>query len=175
MKKTVNRHMNEERIDESLFHVLISVSNDEVRCRQISKEITSSLFQYACQNKMELQRKYVTLMSNLQHPENGHPLIQRILTGDIEPRKLVTMTHEELYPELWARRMNIQHAKDLRKISTSASVIKEEMIKSGYQGIIQCRRCKSRYTTYYEKQTRSADEPMTAFVQCFECGNRWKQ
>ncbi len=27
---------------------------------------------------------------------------------------------------------------------------------------------------YLQVQTRSADEPMTTFVLCNECGNRWK-
>ena len=43
---------------------------------------------------------------------------------------------------------------------------------SGWQ--FQCGRCKGRKCTYYQKQTRSADEPMTTFVQCTICGNRWK-
>ena len=38
----------------------------------------------------------------------------------------------------------------------------------------KCGRCKNRKCTYYQKQTRSADEPMTTFVTCTVCGNRWK-
>lgn len=36
-----------------------------------------------------------------------------------------------------------------------------------------CGKCKNRKTTYYQLQTRSADEPMTTFVTCTVCGNRW--
>ena len=39
----------------------------------------------------------------------------------------------------------------------------------------KCGRCKSRKCTYYELQTRSADEGMTTFITCINCGNRWKQ
>ena len=41
-------------------------------------------------------------------------------------------------------------------------------------GIFQCKNCNSRKTTYYSVQTRSADEPMTNFITCVHCGNRWK-
>lgn len=41
------------------------------------------------------------------------------------------------------------------------------------QGIFQCRKCKSKRTWSYQLQTRSADEPMTNFVTCVECKNRW--
>ena len=37
-----------------------------------------------------------------------------------------------------------------------------------------CRKCKSNECSYYQLQTRSADEPMTTFVTCISCGNRWK-
>lgn len=34
--------------------------------------------------------------------------------------------------------------------------------------------CKQNNCAYTEAQTRSADEPMTLFVFCKNCGNRWK-
>ena len=37
-----------------------------------------------------------------------------------------------------------------------------------------CRKCKSKRCTYYELQTRSADEPATIFVTCLDCGKNWK-
>ena len=40
--------------------------------------------------------------------------------------------------------------------------------------IFKCGKCKQRKTTYYQMQTRSADEPMTTFVTCLVCENRWK-
>jgi DNA-directed RNA polymerase subunit M/transcription elongation factor TFIIS len=38
-----------------------------------------------------------------------------------------------------------------------------------------CSSCKRKTKCdYYQLQTRSADEPMTTFVTCLECGKRWK-
>jgi len=41
-------------------------------------------------------------------------------------------------------------------------------------GVFRCSRCKTRKTTYTLAQTRSADEPMTTFVSCLNCGRNWK-
>ncbi len=49
--------------------------------------------------------------------------------------------------------------------------IKGELLKAS---LFTCGRCKSIKTTSTQKQTRSADEPMTVFVLCMNCGNRWK-
>tara|TARA_R110002074_G_scaffold394622_1_gene582123 strand:- start:1165 stop:1674 length:510 start_codon:yes stop_codon:yes gene_type:complete len=46
--------------------------------------------------------------------------------------------------------------------------------KEQYVGMFKCGKCKSMKTTYYQMQTRSADEPMTTFVTCMNCNNRWR-
>ena len=42
------------------------------------------------------------------------------------------------------------------------------------EGEFQCFKCKSRKILQTQKQMRSADEPMTTFFFCADCGNRWK-
>jgi DNA-directed RNA polymerase subunit M/transcription elongation factor TFIIS len=42
------------------------------------------------------------------------------------------------------------------------------------EGIHTCGKCKSKKTYSYQLQTRSSDEPMTNFVTCASCGNKWK-
>ena len=39
---------------------------------------------------------------------------------------------------------------------------------------VQCGRCGKSSCSYNQLQTRSADEPMTTFVFCNDCGHRWK-
>ena len=49
--------------------------------------------------------------------------------------------------------------------------IKPESMTDRYK----CRKCGSRKCSYYEVQTRSADEPMTQFITCLKCNTRWRQ
>ena len=44
----------------------------------------------------------------------------------------------------------------------------------GNTDMFTCYKCKSTNCSYYQLQTRSADEPMTTYVTCLECGQRWK-
>ncbi len=66
-------------------------------------------------------------------------------------------------------------------------MIKEEMFEASqtnwvkthmmdhFSGGFKCRRCGSDKTQYQQKQTRSADEPMTVFIECMACGKRWRE
>ena len=145
---------------------------------QLAEKISEGIVRYAqtqTNPKRAFRDKFVSLCSNLNHKENGPKLIQRLVDGELEPEKLAFCTPDELYPELWERRRKEQEQRDFHKIAASLKSKREEMIRSGYQGVMTCGKCKSNLTEYYEKQTRSADEPMTQFVTCYNCGNKWKQ
>lgn len=96
-------------------------------------------------------------------------LKERLVTKKITPKQLVTATPEELLPEgLYANTLeNIR----LREIAIENNKAKFD---ESYEGIFKCRKCKSNKTSYYQLQTRSADEPMTTYVECSNCGNHWK-
>ena len=38
----------------------------------------------------------------------------------------------------------------------------------------RCPKCEHNRAYFMQMQTRSADEPMTTFYKCCECGHRWK-
>ena len=61
----------------------------------------------------------------------------------------------------------------LKEKELTIEAIKAKMDED-YEGMFKCRKCKSKKTTYYQMQTRSADEPMTTYVTCMECGLKWK-
>lgn len=49
-----------------------------------------------------------------------------------------------------------------------------EQLKPASTSIYTCGKCKKNECTYYEQQTRSADEGTTLFITCLHCGHKWK-
>jgi DNA-directed RNA polymerase subunit M/transcription elongation factor TFIIS len=47
------------------------------------------------------------------------------------------------------------------------------MKKERTTGFMTCKNCRSTKVDVDQMQTRSADEPMTLFALCLDCGNRW--
>ena len=93
-------------------------------------------------------------------------LINQIETGMIEIEKIPFMNYQEMFPEHWKRLLDEKYKRE--------KLLYEEKMEA-MTDQFKCGRCKSKKCTYYELQTRSADEAMTTFISCLNCGNRWKQ
>lgn len=92
-------------------------------------------------------------------------LLQQINDGIIQPHIVAFMTHQELAPEKWAKLIEAKSKRDKNKFETNIAAATDTFT---------CRKCKGKNCTYYVQQTRSSDEPSTIFVQCSDCGNRFK-
>lgn len=57
-------------------------------------------------------------------------------------------------------------------VARAKAVLAEKGFASGV-GIFKCPRCKSKDVDTEQKQTRSADEPMTVFCSCTHCHTKW--
>ena len=55
--------------------------------------------------------------------------------------------------------------------SSSSSVSSSKKKKA----LFICKLCKSENVNWSQKQTRSADEAMTVFLECANCGAKWRQ
>lgn len=110
--------------------------------------------------------KFRSLSFNLKDKKNPD-LRKRVLIGSIQPSLLVTLSPEDLASD--AQRQENARIREKKLFDSAPSAAKQATTDQ-----FQCGKCRQRKTTYYQMQTRSADEPMTTFVTCLNCNNRWK-
>ena len=103
-----------------------------------------------------------TIYSNLKSSET----IRSIKSGELAPKTFAFMTHQEMDPLHWKEMIEKKIKRDASKYSNNVEAMTE---------MFTCKKCKSKKCTYYELQTRSADEPSTIFITCIDCGKHWKQ
>jgi DNA-directed RNA polymerase subunit M/transcription elongation factor TFIIS len=147
-----------EELEKAIFETTFNNSNKYF----IPKNWKSTQF-------CELYRQIVrTVLSNI-HPDSpvkNPRLLNRVLDGEFELSSIPSMTAYEMYPEKWFA------LKD-KLLQREQKIL--EGNKSRATDQFKCRRCNKRECTYYEMQTRSADEPMTIFITCLNCGKEWRQ
>lgn len=110
--------------------------------------------------------KFRQLYFNLKDPKNPD-LRRRVILGEYSPADLMTASPEDLASD--AKREENQRIRDKKLFDSAPSSAKKATTDQ-----FQCGKCRQRKCTYYQMQTRSADEPMTTFVQCTNCNNAWK-
>ena len=110
--------------------------------------------------------KMRSLFQNLKNKSNP-TLRARILSGSITPEQFASMPPEE---------MKSQEQRDedarLRKENMNDAMAPQEA--RNISSSIECPKCHQKTVSYTQAQTRSADEPMTNFCECHNCGNRWR-
>jgi hypothetical protein len=95
-------------------------------------------------------------------------LVRRLQVKELDMKNLAKYPADVLWPDGPMARTAFELKS--RDLQMEAAKAKEE----DYSGMFTCKRCRKAKVTYTQAQTRSADEPMTTFFCCLECGNRWK-
>lgn len=117
----------------------------------------------------EYRDGFKKVYANLYSCPNARYLVKSLKDRSINATDIVRMPHELLLsPEQRSKRRKELEEFCFRNNTQAGPP------KSDSKGMFKCRRCKSEDTSYTMAQTRSADEPMTVFVTCNNCSNRWR-
>jgi transcription elongation factor S-II len=114
----------------------------------------------------EYRGKIRSLFQNLKNKSNRE-LSPRVLSGEIPPEKFVVMNHEELKS---AKQKEVEDKLQQENMKNAQVPMAEKSVSDA----LRCGKCQQKKVSYSQAQTRSADEPMTTFCECLNCGNRWK-
>lgn len=133
---------------------------------QLAEELEEAIFGEFKNTDMRYKNRIRSRVANLKDTKNP-TLRTNFLIGAITATRLATMTAEEMANDeiKQLREKFKKEAIDDAQLATNPGT-KTDLLK--------CGKCGKRNCTYNQMQTRSSDEPMTTFVLCNECGNRWK-
>jgi transcription elongation factor S-II len=147
--------------------------------RLLEKGIFEAAFKFALKNHVarswksaifiEIYREIVRSVFSNIHPDSpvkNKRLLTRVSEGEFPLDTIPSMTSYEMFPEKWFELRDKQLQREQKILEGNKSRATDQF---------KCRRCSKRECTYYELQTRSADEPMTIFITCLNCGKEWRQ
>jgi transcription elongation factor S-II len=161
-----------ENVRVKLEYVFKDMDRDEVFFLNLEKGIYNYAIKEATSRKIIKKwensvfvQLYVDRLRSIYMNFKNPDFLQQIKTEDIAPQTIAFMTHQEMNPERWDRLIQMKILRDKSKFTTNIEALTD---------MFTCKKCKSKKCTYYELQTRSADEPATIFVTCLDCGKHWK-
>lgn len=144
-------------IEKGIYNKLIKYAND----KNINTQWSNHLF-------INMYRAFsMEIYSNLDSSSyiGNTRLFTRLVNGEFQGYELSTMGPHYMFPEHWKPYVDIKSKRD-----RALYEVNKELATDVYK----CSRCHKRECSFYQLQTRSADEPMTTFVTCLNCGKRWK-
>ncbi|XP_008841543.1 transcription elongation factor A protein 2 isoform X2 [Nannospalax galili] len=135
-------------------------------CEHLSAQIEECIFRDVGNTDMKYKNRVRSRISNLKDAKNPG-LRRNVLCGAITPQQIAVMTSEEMASD---------ELKEIRKAMTKEAIREHQMARMGgtQTDLFTCGKCRKNNCTYTQVQTRNSDEPMTTYVVCNECGNRWK-
>jgi len=168
MKSYLNKNIN--RAD-SIVKIL-SIIKDSSKCLLLEAGIYEFSLVYSVINnidnllipsiykdKLNSITKYIDKKSHLY----VNKLYNMIMNKDINLQMVAFMQPHEIDEDKWI---------EILKTHTLRDYYKENIASTD---LYQCRNCGESKTQAVQVQTRSCDEPMTIFITCLVCKNRWKK
>ncbi|CBX95569.1 hypothetical protein IAQ61_004395 [Plenodomus lingam] len=132
----------------------------------IAKQVEAAAYTNAGSINDAYKAKMRSLFQNLKNKTNPQ-LRKRVFSGDISAKRFVVMTHDEMKSDERRAEDKILEQENINQAMVA-------QVEKAISKEFQCGKCKQKMVSYSQAQTRSADEPMTTFCECMNCGNRWK-
>ena len=146
------------QLEQVIFDITIQESHKKHVLRSFENQLFQTLYKSSA-------RKIIGNLSQNSYVGNEH-LFSKIKKGDLTIDHLRAMHDTDLYPDLYNEMRDRQLQREQSQLEGNKAMATNKF---------KCNRCEKRECTYYELQTRSADEPMTIFISCLNCGKRWRQ
>lgn len=147
-----------EKLEELIYEVTLETANK----KEIRKSWGNALFK---DMYTTIARRILVNLTPTSYVKNKG-LWERYSAKELTLEQIVRQNHYEMCPENWQQLIDLQAKRERTQLEGDFSRATDRW---------QCNGCKMRKCTYYELQTRSADEPMTIFIHCLNCGKRWTQ
>ena len=182
--ETWNKSMETRILDINYRRKIIEILMNTCKINNLdSRKIEMSVYNYAIKNatsnyifsnwdNQDFINIYVnkskSLISNIckEYGVNNNQISSILKKKKTKLEKIAELSYYELFPKNWQGILD-------EKIKIEK--MKKEAIEASATDMFKCFKCYKRKCTYFELQTRSADEPMTIFISCLECGNKWKE
>ena len=162
---------------------IIDLLDSVIKNMDISSTIEKSILEYSINSGKDRKVKidwespvfkkiYINKARSLYSNIYGSSYIKNELLLNKIKKKLISIEEianlncQEIFPEHWKIFLDEKYKQE--------KIMYEDDIEANTD-LFKCGRCKQRKCSYYDLQTRSADEGMTSFITCLVCGNRWKQ
>lgn len=120
--------------------------------------------------RMFYNNKTRTVLFNLRKYDS---FLNKVKTNKIKARDIPYMYPGDVCSDCPTAKMNKYLIDRDRMFEERRKMEEAEELDS--KGLYTCKKCRSSATYHKAVQTRSADEPMTIFITCLNCDNRWKE
>lgn len=136
------------------------------KVEDLATDLEAAIFSQYRQTSPKYKNQVRSRVFNLKDKKN--PMLRiNILAGILSVERLSKMTSEEMANDEVKKEREgfVKQGIDESRLA---------MVEGTQTDMLKCGKCHKNNCTYNQLQTRSADEPMTTFVLCNNCGNRWK-
>lgn len=142
---TVDNSLLSENIEIGIFNRSVQIAKE----KQVIRKWTNKFFVEIYLSKLK------SVLANLS---------KELISILPEPDKIAFLEHHQMNPSRWEEL--------IQKKAKREEYMCEQKIAANSTDM-KCYKCKSDKCSYYQLQTRSADEAMTTYVSCMNCGNHW--